>query len=447
MEYILVMSLSGSTMTILYLLAKYLLRDKISARMHYLLAKAAVLYYLIPLPFLKSWYVKFISAVMPEEQAESVRVTLRLTNYVLHSEEKLYLNIYAKIQIALITVWLVVACLLLLHQVWEYFQNIRWFVRHADRNMTESQRTLLESLKGEYRIRRRLVVCQGENGDPTITFGIFRPVILCGRDLESREAELLLRHELVHIKRWDILWKVLIQLVKFLHWWNLFMWALYNDFERVSEWACDETVMEGRAEEEVNEYLRLLVEEARDSGKSKKSGKPKLRFRAGFGDNAKRLKERMDNLMKRRKWNKAVAGMLVTVLAFANSMTVFAYRDTFQKEFEEDVSQEEIEYALDNDVFTFDFEETSWEDKQALEELEILYDNQFIDEEGNIYPVTDPVQRGCSHTYVSGIETTHHPFSDGGCELKEYNSKRCSKCGYVVTGSLRSTTTYVKCPH
>lgn len=137
----------------------------------------------------------------------------------------------------------------------------------------------------------------------------------------------------------------------------------------------------------------------------------------------------------------------MTVLAFANSMTVFAYRDTFQKEFEEDVSQEEIEYALDNDVFTFDFEETSWEDKQALEELEILYDNQFIDEEGNIYPVTDPVQRGCSHTYVSGIETTHHPFSDGGCELKEYNSKRCSKCGYVVTGSLRSTTTYVKCPH
>ncbi|MDE7247435.1 MAG: hypothetical protein K2N43_06075 [Lachnospiraceae bacterium] len=447
MEYILVMSLSGSTMTILYLLAKYLLRDKISARMHYLLAKAAVLYYLIPLPFLKSWYVKFISAVMPGEQAESVRVTLRWTKYVLHSEEKLYLNIYAKLQIVLITVWVVVACLLLLHQVLEYLQNIRWFVRHADRNMTESQRAVLESLKEEYRIKRRILLFQGENGTPTITFGVFRPIILCGRDLESRETALLLRHEMVHIKRWDILWKVLIQLVKFLHWWNLFMWALYMDFERVSEWACDETAMEGRAEEEVNEYLRLLIEEARDSGKPKKSKKPKLRFRAGFGDNAKKLRERMDNLMSRKKWNKKVAGVLVAVLAFANSMTAFAYRDTLQKEFEEGASQEEIERTLTSDVFTFDYEETSWEDKQALNELEILYDHQFIDEEGNIYPVTDPVQRGCSHTYKSGIETLHHPNSDGSCELSEYNSQRCSKCGYVLTGSLRSRTYYPVCPH
>ncbi|MDE7430129.1 MAG: M56 family metallopeptidase, partial [Lachnospiraceae bacterium] len=300
MEYILVMSLSGSTMTILYLLAKYLLRDKISARMHYLLAKAAVLYYLIPMPFLKSWYKKIIGAVMPRNRAASVKVTLRWTNYVLHSEEKLYLNIYAKIQIALITVWLTVACLLLLQQIWEYLQTIRWFVKHADRNMTESQREVLESLKEEYRIRRNVLLFQGEDGTPTITFGIFRPIILCGRPLESREAKLLLRHEMVHIKRWDILWKVLIQFVKFIHWWNLFMWLLFNDFERVSEWACDETAMEGRSEEEVKEYLRLLIEEARDSEKPKESKKPKLRFRAGFGNNAKKLRERMDNLMSRK---------------------------------------------------------------------------------------------------------------------------------------------------
>ena len=444
MEYILVMSLSGSTMTILYLLAKYLLRDKISARMHYLLAKAAVLYYLIPLPFLKSWYKRFIRTVMPREQAESARVTLRWTNYVLHSEEKLYLNIYTKIQIAMITVWLVVACLLLLREMWEYLQMIRWFVNHVDRNMMASQAVVVESLKREYRIRRRVVVCQGENGTSTMTFGVFRPVILCGKDLESREAELLIRHEMAHIKRWDILWKVLLQFVKFIHWWNPIKKFLLDDFERVSEWACDEAAMQGRSEEEVREYLLLMVEESRSSGKPKT---PQLRFRAGFGDNAKKLQERMENLMSKKKWNKVVAGMLVTVLAFANSMTAFAYRDGLQEGLAEEASQEEIEFALTNDMVMLDFEETSWEDMPTFEEQEILYDDQFIDEEGNIYSITDPVQRGCSHTYSSGKETTHHSFSDGSCEMREYNAQRCTKCGYVLRGSLIRTQTYVKCPH
>ncbi|MBD5508569.1 MAG: M56 family metallopeptidase [Lachnospiraceae bacterium] len=451
MEYILVMTLSGSTMTVIYLLAKYLLRDRISARLHYLVAKAAVLYYLIPLPFLKSWYKKIIGLVMPAEQAASVKVTLRWTNYVLHSEEKMYLNIYAKLQIVLITVWLVVASLLVIYQIWEYLHAIRWFVKHADRNMTASQRTVLESLKEEYRIKRNILVFQGDDGAPTMTFGIFRPIILCGRPLESREAELLLRHEMIHIKRWDILWKVLIQFVKFLHWWNLFMWALLIDFERVSEWACDETVMEGKSKKEVDEYLLLLIEEAHDSEKTEKSKKPRLRFRAGFGNNAKKkLKKRMENLMKRRKWNKVAAGVLVTVLAFANSMTVFAYRDGFQEELAEKASQEEIEFTLDNDTFLFVSDETCEEgmsEFELAEETEILYEYQFIDEAGNIYPITEPIQRGCSHDYVSGKATEHHSNSDGSCIVREFRAQRCSKCGYVIRGEQISYHEYTVCPH
>ena len=320
--------------------------------------------------------------------------------------------------------------------------------------MTACHKTVLESLREEYRIKRHILVFQGENGAPTITFGIFRPIILCGKPLESREAELLLRHEMVHIKRWDILWKILIQFAIFLHWWNPFMWALFLDFERVSEWACDEAVMQGRSKEEVDEYLLLLIEEAHDSEKSKKSKKPRLRFRAGFGNNAKKkLKKRMENLMKRRKWNKVAAGVLVTVLAFANSITVFAYRDPFQRVMTEDVSQEEIEYKLDEDMVLFALDDINEGDSkefvlmEEMDETEILYDNQFVDEEGNIYPITEPVQRGCSHDFVSGTTVGHHPNSDGSCEVRKYNAQRCTKCGLVVEGSLISTTKYVKCPH
>ncbi len=88
MEYILVMSLAGSTMTLVYLIAK-LLRKRIPARLHYLLAKMAVLYYLIPLPFLKSGYKVFFNTVMPKRQTVRRQPPLRWRNYFLRGEEKL----------------------------------------------------------------------------------------------------------------------------------------------------------------------------------------------------------------------------------------------------------------------------------------------------------------------------------------------------------------------
>ncbi|MBD5518472.1 MAG: hypothetical protein HDR07_08270, partial [Lachnospiraceae bacterium] len=50
MEYLLVMSFSGSTMMGIYLLIKHLLKDKVSSRLYYLIIKESILFFLIPLP-------------------------------------------------------------------------------------------------------------------------------------------------------------------------------------------------------------------------------------------------------------------------------------------------------------------------------------------------------------------------------------------------------------
>lgn len=57
MKYLLIMSFSGSTMVVIYMLFRILLRDQMPARLQYLLVKVAALFYLIPLPFVKDWYV------------------------------------------------------------------------------------------------------------------------------------------------------------------------------------------------------------------------------------------------------------------------------------------------------------------------------------------------------------------------------------------------------
>ena len=181
-----------------------------------------------------------------------------------------------------------------------------------------------------------------------------------------------------------------------------------------------------------------------------------MRWKSGFGDDVRKIKERMENLMKRKKWNRVAAITLVAALALANSITVFAYRDVFERELPDDTTQEEIEMTIKNDAFLFVPEGMEGEGLQEFDSLqemesvgEILYDKQFTDEEGNIYPIwqNDGVEPYCDHTFVSGIGADHTKTSDGGCVVREFYAQRCSKCGYVIQGKETNRVTYAKCPH
>lgn len=448
MEYILVMAFSGSTMTLLCLLLRSLLKDRISARIYYLLAKAAVLYYLVPLPFLKRWYGEIIRAVMPKRQMRTARIPLRWTNYAVHADEKIYVNVYAGIQIVLVSVWLAVACFLIARQLAKYLRTVRLIAGYTSTKMTDRQETFLAGLKEEYGIRRHVLLYQGDSEDSSMTFGMIRPVIICSKEIGSLEAELLTRHELVHIRRLDACWKILMECVTYLHWWNPVMWKLNREIDRVCEMSCDETAMSGRTEEEVKRYLLLLIEE---SQMKKEPAKVSVRWRAGFGENARKIKERVENLMRKKKGNRFAAGVLVATLVFANSMTVFAYRDVVHETITEEVSQEEIDRALQIDEALFVPGETAEEATAGFsssEKMEILYENQFVDEEGNIYPIPDAApQRGCNHDYESGTWVTHDKKSDGSCEVREYRAQMCSKCSSVIRGEQIGWRKYDVCPH
>ncbi|MDE5939623.1 MAG: M56 family metallopeptidase [Lachnospiraceae bacterium] len=452
MEYLLVMSLSGSTMTSMHLLLRLLLKDKTCARFYDLLARVAILYYLIPLPYLKKYYAAAFRVIWTESSLEISRVPLTWRNHIVHAEGTMHVNIFAGMQTAAAIVWMMGVGVLLAGQVAEYVSLARAAARYADRVMISEQRIFLDGLKEQYGIRRRVFLYETTAEERTITFGFFRPVIVCSRDVASREAELLVRHELVHIKRMDVLWKLFMQLAVMLHWCNPMVWILRRDFEQVCECSCDETVMHGKTKEEVKEYLRLMIEEARE----KKTERGSPRWKSDFGDNAQKIRERMENLMRGKKWNRIAAVMLVATLAFANSMTVFAYRDSFERELPENTSQEEIEMTMQNDTFLFIPEEMDEEVVREFKQAEMLdvvqeiqYDRQFMDETGNIYPIAedDGIEPYCNHTFVSGTGYDHTKTSDGGCIMREFYAQRCSKCGYVIQGDWINTITFAKCPH
>lgn len=453
MEYLLVMALSGSTMTGIYLLMRCLFKNKICARFYDMLARVAILYYLVPLPYLKKCYVALIRFLWPESPVGISRVPLTWRNHIVHAEGSMHVNIYAGIQTAAVIVWMLGIGILMAGQVAEYVWLVRLAARYADLAMTPEKKAFLDGLKEQCGVRRRVFLYGAPEEERTITFGFFHPVIICGRDTTSREAELLVRHELVHIRRMDAFWKMFMQLAAMIHWWNPLVWILRRDFIQVCECSCDEIVMQEKTKEEVREYLRLMIEEACE----KKTEKVSLRWKSGFGDDAQKIKERMENLMRKKKWSRVAALAMVAALTFANSMTVFAYRDPLHREISEDASKEDIGEAAQSDTFMFVPEGVEGEGLQEFEMSqtqggvqEILFDRQFTDEAGNIYPISednDTIEPHCNHTFVSGIGVDHIKTSDGGCIVKEFYAQRCSKCGYVIQGAETARTIYAVCPH
>nr|WP_300833924.1 hypothetical protein [uncultured Acetatifactor sp.] len=79
----------------------------------------------------------------------------------------------------------------------------------------------------------------------------------------------------------------------------------------------------------------------------------------------------------------------------------------------------------------------------------ILYDEQFVDEDGNITPVSGiSEQTLCfKHRIVEGYFQTHVDDGKGGCVVKTYYSTQCVYCYTIWMGDLFSKDEYAKCPH
>lgn len=144
-----------------------------------------------------------------------------------------------------------------------------------------------------------------------VTVGILKPMIILPKTMDlknEKTLEYVLTHELVHIKSFDALWKFLAVTGMCIHWFNPFVWLMYNTFERDMEVACDEKVITMLGENVKKEYALTLIELA-----EKKSGFSLLYNYFG----KKPIEERIVALMKRKRTSFAGASLSVLLIIFS----------------------------------------------------------------------------------------------------------------------------------
>lgn len=143
-------------------------------------------------------------------------------------------------------IWLVVAFLIFAR--WQYvLYRFIWEIRKNSQSFPDSLNRKLHELSNRIGLKKKVRGYLLNNNIEPGSFGLFSPKLILPADLiqelTSKELELVLLHELIHIKHRDNLWSFLQKVFFCLLWFNPFIWWLNRRLMWESEKKCDESVL------------------------------------------------------------------------------------------------------------------------------------------------------------------------------------------------------------
>lgn len=439
MNTIIVMSLTGGCMSIGYFIVKKLLGRKVSHRFYYLWCRICLVSFMLPLVELKRIYSYVLRTAFDVRMFDIIHAYNRQSeSYVfLNENDMLEMSTQYRMNMILILLWASVMILLFLVQLIRYCVRFRQISGKMVKKDKEYG-TQIEHLKHAMKIRRKISV-YGSDGYAAFGGGLFHPYIVVSDTEAATIPDSIFCHELYHMKRFDLIFQWLAFIVYCVHWFNPVTYFLKEELTREMELSCDELVILKRGEEEREQYAALLVAQSRL--------KPSSLFWTQYmaTTSKKRLKERIECVMKKRTTGKVMKWVTGTVMAatvMLSSFTVMAYDDV--SEFTVDESMVE---AVD------DFWVGDSQDFNTPDDAGTVDTYTVIDENGNEYAVDNFYMEGmephnwCPHVYEDCSFNAHSKHSDGSCTVKQYYAKKCTACGAVVVGDLYATHIYEVCPH
>lgn len=150
-----------------------------------------------------------------------------------------------------------------------------------------------------------MIVCEAIS-TPAVT-GLLRPRLLLPHErYDVQELRYILRHELCHLKRRDMLLKLVLLAANAMHWFNPVVYLMLRQADEDIELACDSAATDGLELPERAAYRRTLLAAVQSSVRA-------LPATTCFGGTVERLKRRITNVLGVQK--KRGLGVVALVLA------------------------------------------------------------------------------------------------------------------------------------
>jgi len=301
---ILSMTFTGSIISFLFFILKPIIKDKLPKSFQYYMWFSVVIALLLPVS-------KIIVIPISDNPVMSMKPMYDIARWISDTAYEKPVNPVAYFPgtaVILFVFWQSGMILALGFNILCYVSYIRRLGRHnisADRQETELLNNLSER-KNTLRLYKNSIV------ETPILIGFFRPaVILPDKKYGDVKLRNILMHEIIHMKRHDIFVKWLLIFVGAIHWFNPLVYFVRREMNKACELSCDESVIKRFDISEIQQYGDTLIAVAADSIR-------KMPLSITMFEDKKNLKERLDAIMKHKKYSKrtviAASVILVTIV-------------------------------------------------------------------------------------------------------------------------------------
>ena len=196
-------------------------------------------------------------------------------------------------------IWLIVAALLFMIKIIKYIIFLKKMYANSD--ATECPQI------NSY-INKKIEIRKSDKITSPLTVGVLKPVLLLPKaEITQEQLHYILVHECTHLKRNDILYKWLIAIVKCVHWFNPFVYAIAERINIDCEISCDISVTNNMSMAEKKGYMETILA-LLSSGKIKQ-----IAMTTGMTGNKRKLKQRFKNISNKKTVSKRMIIISVIV--------------------------------------------------------------------------------------------------------------------------------------
>lgn len=430
------MTLAGSLLFVGFLCWENVFGKSMTQCTKYRALIVTMVVFAVPWVWIKGIYRNAIELFWPGEVATSSKLLVNVAD--IQTTETAYRTKEYELLIFVMSIWFTVAMTRLIIRIVKALRRTHTLhtlaIKCEDQNLEETMRRLKETVH----YKRRLEVAWTRVDNQTFTIGTVKPVIYLQKKYADGDLYWILKHEITHIVSMDLWVKLLLEFICCLHWFNPFIYLLEYKIKYLSETSCDEKAISGCSEHEKQAYIDLL--DRNRGGSTLKVGGNGLR--GGNREIDKRIALMKENKRCLTPKKKVIVLVIFGLLVILDSLTALAYPDVHHVK---NAVMEMAEDAVDGNNF--------WIYEYAEDELDtfieiILYDEQFVDRENQIYPISGAEESSCAeHDFISGIIQIHTRNENGGCMVEIYEGARCDECGVARMGELLHRTKKISCPH
>ncbi|MCM1135477.1 MAG: M56 family metallopeptidase [Clostridium sp.] len=248
-------------------------------------------------------------------------------------------------------IWLAGAGVSLFVKIIKYRRFTSCLRKSSEKITGEGVNAIVKGLAERLRIKKTPAVYESGLAPVPITFGLCKPVVILPKEeRDSARLSLILHHELIHVKRKDLWYKWLYQLLLCVHWFNPVLYLIGRKMSIDCELACDEAVLACLTGEGRKAYGNILINTA-ERNLFFKENVPSTTLL----ERRKDLKERLKGILHYKKQGKfkvlLSVCMLLCLLYLSACGSVQVSRDAMPLQF---AAREADEFLSSVGIFNYD---------------------------------------------------------------------------------------------